>query len=281
MEKIILTADSTFDLSPAQAAALGIEVLPSYVRMGGGDLPDYPDIPMQTLFDYYAKSGSLPQTAAASPWDYTEFFRKYARSGVRVIHLAKSAGTSACCANAAMAAAELEGVSVFDTMFLSGGSALLAYEAARLRDAGCGCDELLAQLTRCRDRIAGAFIVDQLEYLYKGGRCSALSAMGANLLRLRPEIVFKDGRMVVGKKYRGPYEKCMRELIDDRLHDANGIDSRCLILSHTVTDAALLERTLQYIREKDIFERIVALPAGAAVSCHCGPNTFGLFCMKK
>lgn len=281
MEKIILTADSTFDLTPAQAAALSIEVLPSYVRMGGDNLPDYPDIQMQTLFDYYEKSGSLPQTAAASPWDYTEFFRKYAGEGVQIVHLAKSAGASACCANAVMAGSELPGVHVFDTMFLAGGSALLAYEAARLRDEGRTCDELLEQLARCRDHIAGAFIVDQLEYLYKGGRCSALSAMGANLLRLRPEIVFKDGKMTVGKKHRGGYEKCMRELIDDQLRDAASLDGRCLILSHTVTDAALLARTLEYIRQKGIFDRIVALPAGAAVSCHCGPNTFGMFCMKK
>lgn len=276
MSKIIITADSTFDMTPDMAAGLNIEVIPSYVSMGGDNIADYPDVTMYDLFAYHDKSGRLPKTAAAAPWDYTEFFRQF--EGCQVLHIAKSSKMSACRDNALIAAQDLEGVHIYDSLTIAGGSAMLAVEAARLRDEGRGIDEIINGLDKYREKISGAFIVDQLEYLHKGGRCSALANLGANILKLRPQIIIQDGAMVVGKKYRGRFESCMSDLIDDLL---TGVpDGGTLYISHTVTDPQVLQRAIDYAETKARFEKTVVLPAGSAVSCHCGPNTFGMFVEK-
>lgn len=278
MSRIIITADSTFDMQPQTAEALDIKVIPSYVRMGEGDLPDYPDVTMFDLFEYHDKSGKLPQTSAASPWDYTEFFKQFEGDDVDIVHIAKSSKMSCCRDNAEAAVQSVKNLHVFDSLTIAGGSAMIAAEATRLRDKGCGVVELLDALDDFRGKIAGAFIVEHLDYLRKGGRCSALAHMGANILRLRPQIVIRDGAMTVGKKYRGKYEKCLHELIDDVLGSASGRETA--YVSHTIVDEELLDDTITYLQAKGGFKQIVVQPAGSAVSCHCGPSTFGIFLEK-
>lgn len=277
MNKIILTADSTFDMTQDMSAKLGIEVIPSYVRLDGDNIFDYPDITMYDLFGFHDRTGKLPQTAAASPWDYTQFFQKYASAESQVIHIAKSSKMSSCYDNAVNAAENFENVFVFDSLSVGGGSAMLAIIASKLREKGFSATEIISKLEATRGKIFGSFIVDQLDYLHKGGRCSALALMGANMLKLRPEIVVRDGQMLLGRKYRGKYESCMFEFMDDRLSEMSGIDPEYLFISHTVTDPALLDKAIQHIKAKKHFENITVLEAGAAVSCHCGPNTFGMF----
>ena len=279
VNKLILTADSTFDLTPAMAAALDIEVIASWVRMDSDELPDYPDVTMDDLFAFHDRTGKLPQTAAAAPAEYTDFFRRFTDRGDRVLHIAKSSGMSSCFDNACMAAAELPGVTVFDSRNISSGSAMIAVEAARLRDLGLDGQELLDKLEEYRGRVQGAFIVEDLTYLHKGGRCSSLAHFGANLLHLRPQIVIRDGVMSAAKKYRGRFDNCALELIDDML--ALPHETGAAYVAHTVTDPQRLDGYVRYLREKGGFQRVVALPAGAAVSCHCGPNTFGVFIIKS
>ena len=279
MNKIIITADSTFDMTPKMAADLGIEVIASYVSMGGDNIFDYPDVTMYDLFAYHDKSGCLPKTAAASPWDYTEFFKKYEDEGVSIIHIAKSSGMSACRDNAQMGAEQVKGVTVFDSLSISGGSALMAAEASRLREQGLDAEALVKSLEKYRSRVAGAFIIEELDYLHKGGRCSGLAHFGANILKLRPQIIIKDGVMGVGKKYRGKFEKCITELVDDVL--SGPFEGDEAYISHTILDGELLERSVEYVRKKGGFKKVTVLEAGSAVSCHCGPNTFGLFWLKK
>lgn len=278
MRNIVITADSTFDMLPQMAAELGIEVIASYVRMEGDNIPDYPDVTMEDLFAYHDRSGKLPQTAAASPWDYTEFFKKFEGDEVDIIHIAKSSKMSCCCDNAMIAAQSVKNVIVFDSFTIAGGSAMIAVEAARLRSNGQSAQQIVEALEEYKKNIACGFVVDQLEYLHKGGRCSALAHLGANLLKLRPQIIIKDGAMTVGKKYRGKYDKCLFELIDDMLAEVPG--SKEAIVSHTVTDKALLDKAVDYIKTKGGFSRVIVQPAGSAVSCHCGPNTFGIFLLK-
>lgn len=273
--KIVITADSTFDLLPEISVRLDIKIIPSYVSMGGDDLPDYPNVTMYDLFAYHDRSGQLPKTAAASPWDYTEFFKKHLDADTCILHIAKSSGMSACCDNARMAAESLPNVHVFDSLIIAGGSAMVAVRACKLRDEGMDIDNIIKSLSAYRDSINGAFIVDNLDYLRKGGRCSALAHLGANILRLRPQIIIKDGAMVVGKKYRGKYANCLRELADDLL---DGLSApQTVYVSHTMVDEALLKDIMEYVRAKRNVADVVALPAGSAVSCHCGPNTFGIF----
>ncbi len=278
VNKLIITADSTFDLPPVAASALGIEVIPAYVRTDGEDMPDYPGVTMRELFAFHDRTGKLPQTAAAAPWEYEAFFRRFEGEGVELLHIAKSAGMSSCCDNARLAAQSLPFVTVFDSQSVGSGSAMIAAEASRLRAQGLGAADMIAPLERYRGRIVGSFIVEELEYLHKGGRCSSLAHFGANLLRLRPQIVFHDGLMTVGKKYRGRFDACALELMDDMLKTPHETDRA--YVSHTVVDEERLNGFVRYLKKKGGFREIAVLPAGSAVSCHCGPNTFGVFLVR-
>lgn len=281
MIKTIITADSTFDMVPEQVSKLGIEVIASYVRMDGDNVFDYPDVTMEQLFNYYKESGNLPQTAAASPYDYIEFFKQFESDDTKIIHIAKSSKMSSCYNHAVMAQDEVKNLMVFDSKSIAGGSAILAYAAAKARDNGLSAENIFDLLTKLSGHISGAFIVDQLEFLYKGGRCSAMSRLGANVLRLRPQINIIDGEMLVGKKYRGKFEKCLIDSIDDALSDLSSIDKEHIVISHTVQDKELLDAAVKHIESYNHFENITVQVAGSAVSCHCGPNTFGVFVLKK
>lgn len=280
MQQIVITADSTFDMPPYLAEQKKIKILPSYVRLGQETYDDYPEIKQRTLFEYYERTHELPQTIAASPNDYTDFFSQYATDENAVIHIAKSSEMSCCYNNALIAAREIDHVLVIDSKNISGGSALLALRATE--QSGNSSPQALAkQLYKYRDGIDGSFIIDQLEYLYKGGRCSSLSLLGANTLQIRPCITIKNGKMSVGRKFRGSYKRCLFSYIDEKLTDLDSIDPKYLFISHSVQDKALLDSACQYIISKKYFEQVIAWPVNAGVAVHCGPNTFGMFYIHK
>ena len=280
MSRILITADSTFDMPVDLVWQYDIKVLPSYVRMGVSCYDDYPDLRQEALFGYYDRKGELPQTAAANPSDYMEFFGRYANDFDAVIHIAKSSGMSGCYDNAALAANSFSNVLIIDSRNVSGGSALLAIEACEQKETG-SIKDLVFWLCRYRDKVDGSFIIENLEYLYKGGRCSSLSYCGANILNLKPCVKIKDGELSVWKKYRGPYEKCLFRYVDEKLSDIDQISQRDLFIAHSIRDGSLLNKVYQHILSKHIFERIIISPVGAAVACHCGPNTFGLFVIRR
>lgn len=280
MSHFIITADTTFDLPLEIVRDLDIRPIISYVSMGGDDLPDWPDITAQDLFDYVKRSGQLPKTAAANPLDYEEYFKKIRETDDRpIIHIAKSSGVSSCYENAVTAAQNVPDVHVVDSLGISTGSGMLVLMAAQseLSDP----KELVAQLDEFKIRIECNFLIETLDYLYKGGRCSGLAAMAAGLLKLRPEIVMEEGKMHAGRKFRGPYEKCLFTFIDELLKDIDRFEKGTVYVNHTIQDPALLEKLLDYIREKNYFTDVKAYPACAAVATHCGPNCFGLQLVRK
>lgn len=280
MSHFIITADTTFDLPMETIRELDIRPIISYVSMGGDDLPDWPDITAQDLFDYVKRSGQLPKTAAANPLDYEECFKKIRETDSRpIIHIAKSSGVSSCYDNAVTAAQSVPDVYVVDSQGISTGSGMLVLMAAQseLSDP----KELVAQLDEFKTRIECSFIIETLDYLYKGGRCSGLAAMAAGLLKLRPEIVMEAGQMHAGRKFRGPYEKCLFTFIDELLKDIDRFENGTIYVNHTIQDPALLEKLLNYIRDKKYFADVKAYPACAAVATHCGPNCFALQLVRK
>lgn len=279
MSKIIITADSTLDMPPDILQSHSIKVIPSYVCLGSKTFPDYPKITQHDLFRFYEKTGTVPKTAAASPWDYKEFFKQLSTDDCQIIHISKSSGISSCYNNALIAAKDFSNVHIVDSKNLSGGSGLIALMAAQsdLSDVV----ERIKYINKIKDAIEGSFIIETLEYLHKGGRCSALSTFGMNALKLRPEIVVKDGRLQTGKKYRGNYGRCITSFINDRLSNLTQYEPSEIFISHSIIDTKLLNEVHEIIEQKQYFKRITIWPAGAAIACHCGPNTFGLFCIKK
>ena len=279
MKPYLISADSTLDMPEALIREHDIRVIPSYVTMGENTVDDWPDLTQKALLDYVRESGQLAKTSAANPEDYTRWFRKLTAEGKPVIHVAKSAGISSCYQNACMAAQEVENVWVVDSKNLAGGTSLsiLAALDTDLEDPAA----VAAFMESYRERIDGSFIIETLEFLRKGGRCSTLAALGANILKLRPEIVFDDGIMRVGKKYRGVYRKCVYQYLDDQFAKLPDYETDTVYMNHTLQDEGFLEELKAYVREKTGCRRLIEHPASSAISTHCGPNTFGLFFVRK
>ena len=279
MKPYIISADSTLDMPFDLLKKYDIRVIPSYVTMGEKTVDDWPDLTQKQLLDYVKTSGKLAKTSAANPSDYEEWFRKLLAEGRPVIHVAKSAGISSCYENACMAAREVENVWVVDSKNLAGGTSMsiLAALDTELTDPA----EVAKFMEAYRERIEGSFIIETLEFLRKGGRCSTLAALGANILKLRPEVVFDNGIMRVGKKYRGVYRKCVYEYLDDQLAKLPGYETDLVYMNHTIQDPAFLEELKTYVREKTGCRQLIEYPASSAISTHCGPNTFGVFFVRK
>ena len=280
MERICIAADSTFDMTPEMVQQYGIVVSASYVRMDDTDYLDYPDLKQSDLFDYFRRTKKLPQTAAANPNDYETLFQQCLENHDAVVFIAKSSGMSSCYANAVVAASELENVFVIDSLSISSGSSLLAIEAVRLKDT-MPVRDLVDHLIAYRDKIVGSFIIETLEYLHEGGRCSTLAYLGASALQIRQSINIRDGKLVVGKKYMGTYKRALKEFIETTLAQHEQMDPSIVMISHSIQEDEMLKGLIEQIAKLNYFEQIVPLSVCAAVACHGGPNAFGLFFVQK
>ena len=249
-----------------------------YIVRDGESLVDGVDITPDEIYDHVAKGGSMCSTAAVSVYDYEEFFRKELESADAVVHFHISGDMSACYQNACIAAAEVGNVYPVDARNLSTGIGLLVLEAAELAQNGqLTAQEIQQRMEQRRELLDVSFLVEQLGYLRKGGRCSSVAALGANMLSLRPCIQVKDGKMGVGKKYRGAYQKCLLQYVKDRLEGRDDIDLRRIFITEsggfTPEEVAEVEAA---VRSYQPFEEVLHTRAGCTVSSHCGPRTLGI-----
>ena len=279
--KIKITSDSTCDLSREQIAKYDVHILPLAVAMGENNYRDGVDITPEQIYAHVAKGGDLPKTAANNIADYAEVFAKYSKEYDAVIHLNISAEFSSCHQNACLAAEEFENVYVVDSRNLSTGHGLLVIRAYELAEAGKTGAEIAEELRGMVDRVDASFILNQLEYLKKGGRCSALAVLGANMLKLKPCIEVKDGKMGVGKKYRGAFDKSMKDYIHDRLADRDDLELDRVFVTHSGIDKELIDLAVNTVRELQPFKEICVTQAGCTVSSHCGPDTIGVLYIHK
>ena len=284
MDKLVkVTADSTCDLSEELLEQWDITLTPLYVNLGEKCCRDRMDVEPKAIFAYYEQTGNLAKTAAISPEDYIEMFRPYREEGREIVHICISSEFSCCYQNACIAAQELGGVTVIDSRNLSTGSGHLVMIAAELARAGKTPGEIEQAVLDAVPRVDASFVVDTLEYLYKGGRCSALAALGSNLLRLKPCIEVKEGKMGVGKKYRGRIEKCIRKYVADRLESLDGIDPTRIFITHTMTAASMsiVDDVKRQVESYGYFKEIIPMQAGSTIACHCGPDTLGILYLHK
>lgn len=275
---IKISADSTCDLSPDLIARYDIGISPLYVVRDGEALVDGVDITPDEIYAHVEAGGSMCSTAAVSVYDYVEFFRKELESADAVVHFHISGDMSACYQNACIAAAEVGNVYPVDARNLSTGIGLLVLEAAELAQTGAlTAREIQQRMEQRRELLDVSFVVEQLGYLRKGGRCSSVAALGANMLSLRPCIQVKDGKMGVGKKYRGAYQKCLLQYVKERLEGHSDIDLRRIFITEsggfTPEELAQVEAA---VRSCQPFEEVLHTRAGCTVSSHCGPRTLGI-----
>ena len=278
-----ISADSTVDLSPELLARYAVTVCPLAVTMGDQTYNDNGvDVKPADLFDYTRRTGLLAKTAAQSTEYYADYFRSLVADGGEVIHFTISAGMSSSYTFACLAAEDVPGIHVVDSANLSTGIALLVIKAAEMADAGMAADELVRQIEILRPRVDASFVIDTLEFLHKGGRCSTVAMLGANVLKLKPCIQVKDGAMDVGKKYRGKVEGAFREYAKDALHDPDDIDLSRVFVTHTCGhDAPIAKEIAEEVMSILPFEEVLITDAGCTISAHCGPGTLGVLFIRK
>ena len=279
--KIVILSDSTCDLSPALVEETGVVIVPLTVIKNDEQFKDTVNIAPADIFQHVAAGGGLCTTSANSVGEYQEWFEKYAGDYDGVIHINIGSGFSSCYQNACLAAEDYPNVRVIDSQNLSTGQGLVVLEAVRLAKEATDLDALADQIRAFTSRVEASFLLSRLDYMVKGGRCSSAAALGANLLNLKPCIEVKDGKMVVVKKYRGNFDKCLPMYVKDRLAGRDDLDHGTLFITHTPVDDAAQKAVTSAVDQFGNFENVYDTQAGCTVSCHCGPGTLGVLFVRK
>ena len=278
---IKILSDSTCDLSQQLLEQHNISLIPLTVVKDGQQYKDGVTITPSDIFAHVAAGGNLCSTSANSVGEYADEFAKYAKEYDGVLHINLGSGFSSCYQNACIAASDFDNVKVVDSQNLSTGQGLVVLEACRLAKECASLEELQEKVQAFTEKVEASFLVDKLTYLAKGGRCSSVAALGANLLNLKPCIDVKDGKMGVSKKYRGKYGKCLASYVQERLEGREDIRRDVIFVTMTsVADdeyAAVMDAVKQYGNFETVYETL----AGCTVSCHCGPGTLGVLFVRK
>lgn len=280
MSIVKIFSDSTSDLPQGWKETYDIGIIPLYVVFEDATYRDGVDITPEEVYRRVAAQGTLPKTAAPSPADFMAAFEPVIRSGGDVVYISLSSALSSTYQNALLAAAEFpEGrVHVVDSETLCGGIALLVMKAARAAARGQSAPEIAAMVKECRSQVQTEFVVDTLDYLYMGGRCSGMQNFIGSLLKIRPVLRLIDGAIVPVSKIRGKKEKAVEQMLHHALEHAITIDKELIIVAHTLAeeDAKYLEKAL---REQTGSGEIAIIDAGCVIGSHCGPGTVGLMYM--
>lgn len=280
--KVKIISDSTCDLSKELIEKFSITIVPLYVTMNEQAKKDGLEVVPEDIYEYVEKNNKLPTTSAANVGDYIEVFKYWREQGFEIVHFNISCDFSSTHHNACIAAEEVGGVYVLDSKNLSTGQGLAVLHGAEMAEQGKSAKEIFEECSALTSKIEASFVVDSIDYLYKGGRCSALAAFGANLLKLKPCIEVKDGKMSPGKKYRGNISRVMINYVQERLSGRDDIDKHRIFITHTKCS----DEDVQAVKDKILelspdFEEILETTAGCTVTTHCGPNTLGILFIRK
>lgn len=275
--KIALSAESTIDLTKELIEKYNINIVPFKIILGDQEKIDG-EISNDEIFKYVKDSGKLPKTSAINSYEYEEYFRRLLEKYDAVIHFSLSSEISSACRNAMISANEFPGkVYVIDTKSLSTGIALQAIYAYDLIISGEPIESIVEKINKRVGSMQASFVLKQLDYLYKGGRCSKLAMFGANIFHICPQIVVKEGKMDAGKKYRGDYKKVINQYVDDTLSQFNNPDLNNVFITYPSLDNKenIIPEIIEKLKAKG-FKNIHETIAGGTIACHCGPNTIGV-----
>ena len=279
-KKVIIASDSTCDLSPELIEKYSIKILPLSVRLGENDYKDGVDVTPDDIYEHYRKTGELPKTAAVNVSDFADFFESATEAGSEVVVFTISALMSSTYNNARLASEDFNGVYAVDTKNLSTGGGLLVLKAADMAAEGYTAEDIAKACEALTDKVDASFVIDDLEFLYKGGRCSALERFGANLLKLKPCITVKDAKMGVGKKYRGNFADVLPKYVEDRIGDGSEIEKDRVFVTHAGCDMNIVNGCVEQVKAVG-FKEVLITRAGCTISSHCGQNTLGVLFLRK
>ncbi len=272
--KIAISVESTNDLSKELLSENDIKVIPYHINLGEKSFKDG-EVSIQEMFDFVEQTKTLPKTNAINEFEYSEYFKELKKEYDAIVHICLSSGLSSSCGNAMRASKEIDNVFVVDSLSLSTGIGLLALYAKELANAGEKPADIAEKVAKRAENLQVSFVVKRLDYLYKGGRCSSLQLLGANLLKIRPRIVVKDGGMLSDKKYRGNMHSVITKYCADVLEEFNTPDLDKVFITYTSATEDMIEAAETACKDAG-FKNIYKTNAGCTITSHCGENTLGI-----
>lgn len=284
IKDIAITTDSTCDLPQRFIDENDITVVPLTVLLGDTVYRDGVDIKPDDVYSFVEKTGKLPKTSAVTPAEYFEAFKQLTDEGKKVVHIGFSSGLSSSFQNACVAASEFDNVFCVDSKTLCTAQGLLVLKACDYRAKGMDAKKIADRVTKLVPKVSATFVLDGLEYLHKGGRCSSVARFGANVLGIKPSIAVDNqtGKLEVSKKYRGKIELVYKQYIADRMNEIKRIQpDRVVIAESGGVSPQIIAFAKGVIEGKDKFNQVIVADAGCTISSHCGPKTFAIFYIKK
>ncbi|MBO5203486.1 MAG: DegV family protein [Clostridia bacterium] len=280
-EKVLILSDSTCDLSPELIERYDVKIIPLKIGLGENQYIDGVDIDPEMIYEHYEKTGELPKTAAINTAEFASVIEPYVNDGHSAVIFTIGSQMSSTYNNARLAAEEFDNVYAVDTQNLSTGGGLLVIAAAEMAQKGMSAKEIAEECERLAGFVDASFVIDDLEFLYKGGRCSALAAFGANALHLKPCIAVREGKMGATKKYRGKFGDVLKKYISEQIGDASDIVTDHVFVTHAGCDEEIYNACLEQVKEYGVFKEVHLTRAGCTVSSHCGRNTLGVLFIRK
>ena len=272
--KVIISAESTHDLSKEMIEQNGISVIPFHITLGDQLFVDGEKTTAE-MFDYVSKTGILPKTNALNVFEYVEYFTELKKECDAIVHISLSSGLTSSTNNAMLASKEVDNVYVIDSKSLSTGIGLLILYAKELADKGLDAKEIAEKVEDRVDKVQASFIVERLDYLHKGGRCSGFQLLGANILKIRPRLVVKEGKIINDKKYRGDMAKAVEKYCRDILAEFDTPDLDKVFITYTTATPEMEQAARQVVTEAG-FKNVYQTYAGGTIASHCGENTIGI-----
>ena len=272
---IAISAESTIDLPKELLEKYQINVIPFTVLLGEKPALDGEITPTE-IFDYVDRTGVLPKTSAVNEFQYEEHFDALLKKYDAVVHISLSDAISSSCKNANSIAGKHKNVYIINSKSLSTGIALLAIYARQLVDQGLSASDVAKKVRERVPHLQVSFVLNTVEYLFKGGRCSSLQRFGVNLLRIKPQIIVKkDGSMSSGSKYRGKNKEVVEQYCLDTLKKFDTPDKNIVFITHSCASPDMVETAKEILQRKG-FKTIYETYAGATISSHCGPKCLGI-----
>ena len=273
--KIAISAESTLDLSKELIKQYDVHIIPFTVLLGEDAYLDG-DINAQDIFDYVDKNKILPRTSAVNEFQYREYFKGLLDQGYEaIIHISLSSEISTSCSQAINASKKFDNVYVIDSRSLSTGIALEVIYAAKLVKKGLKPQEIVEKVNARIPYVQASFVIQTLEYLHKGGRCSGLLRFGAAILRIKPQIIVSDGKMAPAKKYIGRKSQVVEAYCRDTLEQFANPDLSVAFVTHTLATPEMVAVAIDALKNRG-FKTIYETTAGATITSHCGPQTLGI-----
>ncbi len=281
MEKFIITSDSTCDLSDKLIKDNGIRIIPLTITLGDKHYKDNVDVTSPEVLEFVDTTGEMPKTAAISAYEYTEVFKELTSQGYGVLHFDISSEDSACYSNACLAAKEFDNVYVVDTRQLSTGQGLLVMKAVDYQKQGMGLKECYDKIEEIKNKARTSFVLDRLDFLHKGGRCSLSTLLVTKILKIHPYISMSDGKLKVKKKYGGSMVRACEQYVQDLAQEYASYDKTRVFITHCMASDQIVTAVRKKVEELFDFDEIIETTAGTTVSCHCGRNTIGVLFIEE